>query len=465
MCSTAISATADEGFMKADARPRRNLFHFTRLPRPLVDRAGGIYLWDSAGRRYIDGSSGAVNVNIGHGNRTVIDAMKRQMDRVSFAYPIHFENEPANNLASELARRLPEGLERIYFVSGGSEAVEAAIKLARQWAVATGQEKRWKVIGRMPSYHGITIGALEPTGDDVLTKVFEPMSRPMPLIPAPFVHRDRDNLSLEERGLKYADMLEAKILEEGADSVLAFLMEPIGGAATAALVPPDSYFSRIREICDRHGILLIHDEVMTGVGRTGKFLGGDHWNCRPDIVVLSKGLSSGYAPLGAIAASERIVGPVIDMGGFLHGHTYGGNPVACAAGLAVLSEIDRLGLIEKAATMGEALKGELEGLSRRFPFVADVRGRGLLLGAEIYADPVAKKPLPREANANVRLIDLAFERGLIVYSRRVRGGPESDNFMVCPPLIVTREEIGEIMAILSDTLEALAAELGLPVNH
>jgi adenosylmethionine-8-amino-7-oxononanoate aminotransferase len=459
---------ADEDFMKADAesgaKPRPNLFHFTRLPRPVVDRAGGIYLWDKTGRRYIDGSSGAVNVNIGHGNRSVIDAMKRQMDRVSFAYTIHFENEPANDLAREIAVRLPSGFERVYFVSGGSEAVEAAIKLARQWAVATGQDKRWKVIGRMPSYHGITLGALEPTGDDVLTKTFAPMSRPMPLIPAPTVHRDRDNLSLEERGLRYADMLEAKILEEGADSVLAFIMEPIGGAATAALVPPDSYFPRIREICDRHGILLIHDEVMTGVGRTGKFLGGDHWNCRPDIVVLSKGLSSGYAPLGAIAAPERIVGPVIGMGGFLHGHTYGGNPVACAAGLAVLQEVDRLHLIDNAAAMGEVLKGELENLSRRFPFVGDVRGKGLLLGADIYADPEAKKPLPREAYANVRLIDLAFERGLIVYSRRVRGGPESDNFMVCPPLIVTRAEIGEIMAILFDTLEALASELKLPVN-
>jgi len=451
--------------MKADAKPHTHLFHFTRLPRPIVDRAGGIYLWDKSGKRYIDGSSGAVNVNIGHGNRAVIDAMKRQMDRVSFAYTIHFENEPANELARELVTRLPEGLERIYFVSGGSEAVEAAIKLARQWAVATSQERRWKVIGRMPSYHGITLGALEPTGDDVLTKVFTPMSQPMPLIPAPFVHRDHDNLSLAERGLRYADALEAKIIEEGADSVLAFIMEPIGGAATAALVPPDGYFARVREICDRHGILLIHDEVMTGVGRTGKFLGGDHWNCRPDIVVLSKGLSSGYAPLGAIAASEKIVGPVIAMGGFLHGHTYGGNPVACAAGLAVLAEIDRLGLIANTVTMGDALKSELEKLSERFPFVADVRGKGLLLGAEIYGDSKTKMPLRRGANANVRLIDLAFERGLIVYSRRVRGGPESDNFMVCPPLIVTKDEIDEIISVLSDALDALAGELDLPVNR
>jgi adenosylmethionine-8-amino-7-oxononanoate aminotransferase len=448
--------------MKSDAKP--NLFQSTRLPRPTVDRAGGIYLWDDRGRRYIDGSSGAVNVNIGHGNRNVIDAMKRQMDKVSFAYPIHFDNEPANGLASQLASRLPGDLDRVYFVSGGSEAVEAAIKLARQWAVATRQEKRWKVIGRMPSYHGITIGALEPTGDDVLTEVFAPMGRAMPLVPSPMVHRDRDNLSPEQRGLRYADMLDEKIREEGTDSVLAFIMEPIGGAATAALVPPDSYFARIREICNEHGILLIHDEVMTGIGRTGKFLGGDHWNCRPDIVVLSKGLSSGYAPLGAIAATERIVGPVIEMGGFLHGHTYGANPVSCAAGLAVLSEIDRLGLTENAAAMGEVLKGELEALSRRFPFVADVRGKGLLLGADIYADPVEKKPLAREANANLRLIDLAFERGLIIYSRRVRGGPESDNFMVCPPLVVTTGEIGEIVAVLSDALRALAGEFGLPVN-
>lgn len=442
-----------------------NLFQFTRVPRPMVDHAQGIYLWDKNGRRYIDGSSGAVNVNIGHGNRAVIDAVKRQMDRVSFAYTIHFENEPANELARDLARRLPTGLERIYFVSGGSEAVEACLKLARQWAVATGQDKRRKIIGRMPSYHGITLGTLAVTGDAMLTETFAPINREMPLIPAPFVHRDRDSLSMEERGLRYADMLEEKIREEGPENVLAFIVEPVGGAATGALVAPDSYHPRIREICDRHGILLIHDEVMSGVGRTGKFLGGDHWNCRPDIVALSKGLSSGYAPLGALAATERIVGPVLAMGGFQHGHTYGGNPVACAAGLAVLGEIGRLGLVENAAAMGDLLRGELEGLSARFPFVADVRGKGLLLGAELYADPEAREPLPPELNANLRLIDLAFERGLIIYSRRVRGGPVSDNFMVCPPLIVTKEQIAEIMAVLTDTLEAFAAELGLPVSR
>jgi adenosylmethionine-8-amino-7-oxononanoate aminotransferase len=204
--------------------------------------------------------------------------------------------------------------------------------------------------------------------------------------------------------------------------------------------------------------------VMSGAGRTGKFLAGEHWECKPDIVILSKGLSSGYQPLGAIAAPECIVGPIIAMGGFLHGHTYAGNPVSCAAGLAVLSETDRLGLIENATKMGEVLRQELQQLSRRFPFVADIRGKGLLLGADIYADPATKTPLPPEAFANTRLIDLAFERGLIIYSRRVKGGAFCDNFMVCPPLIVTREQIGEIVSILGDCLQLLAIEFNLPVD-
>ena len=443
--------------------PNKHLFYYMRLPRPMVDHAEGIYLWDKTGKRFIDGSSGAVNVNIGHGNRRVIDAVARQMEKVSFAYTIHFENGPALELAADLARRVP-GMERVYFVSGGSEAVEAALKLARQWAVATGQPKRWKIVGRMPSYHGITIGALGVTGDHVLTDAFADIGRAMPLIPAPLTHRDRDNLSEAERGLRYADLLEDRILEEGPESVLAFIMEPVGGAATAGLVAPDSYYRRIREICDRYGILLIHDEVMSGAGRTGEFLAGEHWGCRPDIVILSKGLSSGYQPLGAIMAQERTVAPILDMGGFLHGHTYAGNPVACAAGLAVLSETDRLGLVDRAAEMGEVLSGALKDLSKRFPFVADIRGKGLLLGADIYADPANKTPLPPEKFANTRLLDLAFERGLIIYSRRVKGGAFGDNFMVCPPLIVTREQVGEIISILGDCLGLLAAEFDLPLD-
>jgi len=445
-------------------RPTSHLFYQSRLSRPLVDRAEGIYLWDQNGRRMIDGSSGAMVVNIGHGNRNVLDAMKRQMDRVTFAYRLHFENEPAEDLARLAAERMPAGLDKVFFVSGGSEAVETCLKLARQWAVATNQSTRWKVVSRFPSYHGSTLGALAVTGYAALTAPFTPMMREMPKVPAPTAYLDRDNLTMEQRGLRYADLLEEKILSEGPETVLAFIMEPIGGASTGALVAPDSYYPRIREICDRYGVLLIHDEVMSGAGRTGKFLGGDHWGCKPDLIALSKGFASGYSPLGAMAAPSWLVQPVLDAGGFQHGFTYAGNPLSCAAGLAVLKEVDRLDLINNAAVVGGVLKGELEALATRFPFIGDVRGKGLLLAAEFVSDPETMTPLPKAMNAFQRVIDLAYDRGLIIYSRRTRGGVDGDHFLVCPPMILTREQVGEIVSILGDTLEALAAELKLPVN-
>lgn len=449
----------------AEARPPSRLFYLSNLRRPVVERAEGIYFWTKDGRRFIDGSSGPMVVNIGHSNKTVLDVMKRQMDKTTFAYRLHFENEPAEELARKLARKLPEGMDRIFFVSGGSEATESCIKLARQWAVATGQPKRWKVITRFPSFHGATLGSLSVTGDDALAEIFTPLMRVMPTVPAPAAWRDRDNLSMEQRGLRYANILEEKILAEGPESVLAFIMEPIGGAATAALVAPDGYYPRIREICDGYGILLIHDEVMSGAGRTGKFLGGDHWNSRPDIVALSKGLGSGYAPLGALAAPMRLVEPLLGSGGFQHSHTYAGNPLACAAGLAVLSEMDRLDLVANAAAMGDVLIGELKALQKRFPFIADVRGKGLLLGAEMVANPETLTPIDPAHQGTQRLLDLAYARGLIMYGRKVKGGIESDNFMVAPPMIITREQIGEIVAIIGDSLEALAAELDLPVER
>lgn len=445
-------------------RPASHLFYQSRMRRPLADRAEGIYIWDEHGRKVIDGSSGAMVVNIGHSNGNVLDAMKRQMDKATFAYRLHFENQPAEDLARRLAGHMPEGLDRVFFVSGGSEAVESCLKLARQWALATDQPERWKVISRFPSYHGSTLGALAVTGYDALKKPFLPMLRDMPHIKAPTAYLDRDNFSMEERGLRYADMLEEKILEEGAESVLAFIMEPIGGASTGALVAPDSYYPRIREICDKYGILLIHDEVMSGAGRTGRYLGGDHWNCRPDIVALSKGLGAGYCPLGAMIAHSKLVKPVLDRGGFAHGYTYAGNPLACAAGLAVLDEIERQDLLGNATRIGDLMKAELEGLAERYPFIGDVRGKGLLLAAEFVSDRETMAPLPKALDAHQRVVDIAYERGLIIYSRRTRGGVEGDHFLVCPPMITTQEQVGEIVTILDATLAQLAGELSLPVR-
>lgn len=440
-----------------------NLFYQSRLARPMLDRAEGIYLWDTSGKRYIDGSSGAMVSNIGHSNPNVIAAMKAQMDKSTFGYRLHFQNEPAEQLARMTAELMPDGLDRVFFVSGGSEAVESSIKLARQYALTQGQESRWKVISRFPSYHGGTLGAVALTGYDPLSKPFAPMLREMPKIAAPLCYLDRDNLSDEARGLKYAELLRDKIIAEGPESVLAFIMEPVGGASTGALVAPDSYYARIREICNEFGILLIYDEVMTGAGRTGRFVASEHWGVTPDIVALSKGFAAGYAPLGAMVAKGSIVEAVLDAGGFMHGFTYAGNPLACAAGVAVLGELQRQDMIGNAARMGELLKSRLSGLMERYPFIGDVRGKGLLLAFELVADREMMAPLPKGLNAYNRLVDLAYARGLIIYSRRTRGGLEGDHFLVCPPLIVTEAQVDEITGILIESLDAMAAEMNLPV--
>ncbi|MEQ9695537.1 aspartate aminotransferase family protein [Shimia sp. SDUM112013] len=440
------------------------LFYQSRNPRPFLDRGEGIYLFDESGKRYIDGSSGAMVSNIGHSNPRVLEKIKAQMDRATFGYRLHFRTHPSEDLAAKTVAMTPDGLDRVFFVSGGSEAVESAVKLARQYAVTQGQTDRYKVISRFPSYHGCTFGALDLTGYDPLREPFAPMLEGMPKIAAPATYLDRDNLSEDARGLKYAELLRDKILAEGPDNVLAFLMEPVGGASTGALVAPDSYYGRIRDICDEFGVLLIYDEVMTGAGRTGKFLAAEHWGITPDIVALSKGFGAGYAPLGAVVAGKRLVEPILDAGGFAHGFTYAGNPLACAAGLAVLEELEDQNLIANAAAMGEVLMDELRALMDRYPFIGDVRGKGLLTAFELVSDRDTMEPLNPSLNAYDRLVDLAYERGLIIYSRRTRGGTAGDHFLIAPPLIITEAQIAELMTILRDALDAFAAEVGLPLE-
>ncbi|QFT96792.1 Putrescine aminotransferase [Roseovarius sp. THAF8] len=440
------------------------LFYQSRNPRPFLDHGEGIYLIDEAGKRYIDGSSGAMVSNIGHSNPRVLAKMKAQMDKATFGYRLHFRTHPSEDLAAKTVAMTPDGLDRVFFVSGGSEAVESAVKLARQYALTQGQNDRYKVISRFPSYHGCTFGALDLTGYAPLRDPFAPMLSGMPKVAAPTTYLDRDNLTEEARGLKYADLLRDKILAEGPDTVLAFIMEPVGGASTGALVAPDSYYGRIREICDEFGVLLIYDEVMTGAGRTGKFLAAEHWGITPDIVSMSKGFGAGYAPLGAMVAGRRLVDPVLDAVGFAHGFTYAGNPLACAAGLAVLEEMEDHDLIGNAARMGDVLMAELRALMDRYPFIGDVRGKGLLTAFEFVSDRTTMAPLDPALNAHDRLVELAYARGLILYSRRTRGGTKGDHFLVAPPLIITVDQIAEMMAILRDALDAFAVEIGLPVE-
>lgn len=441
-----------------------NLFYQSGGKKPVLERSLGVHMWDQDGKRYFDGSSGAMVCNIGHSNPRVLAAMQRQMEKSTFGYRLHFETEASEALASKLASLMPEGLNKVFFVSGGSEAVESAMKLARQYAIATDNATRWKVISRSPSYHGCTLGALAVTGYKSLTSPFAPMMQEMPKIPAPRAYLDGLDPNNPATGAYYADMLEAQILREDPKTVLGFIVEPIGGASTGALVPPAGYMERIREICDQYGVLLIMDEVMTGAGRTGAFLGCEHWPARPDIVVMSKGLGAGYMPLGAVIADEKIVTPILDQGGFAHGFTYAGNPLACAAGFAVVEEIETQDLCANAALMGDKLIARLNGLMQKYEIIGDVRGKGLLTAFEFMADRSSKEPLPPQLNAHQKFVDMAYARGLIVYSRRTRDGVAGDHILVCPPLIVNNDHIDEIIAGLDATLTEFTQDIHIQMK-
>jgi adenosylmethionine-8-amino-7-oxononanoate aminotransferase len=430
-------------------------------PRPpQVARAEGVYLWDVHGRRYLDATSGAVVTNIGHGNARVLQAMKEQAQKVTFAYPRFFESEHNIQLADRVCELAGDGFDRAFFVSGGSEANEAAIKLARQYAVVTGKVKRTKVISRNPSYHGSTLGALAVTGDSSTHALYGPLVKSLPRVSAPLSYRVPDGHTVETFEMACAAELEETIVREGADTVLAFIMEPIGGLSTGAVVSSTRYFRSVREICDRHGVLLIFDEIMSGAGRTGAFLSAHHWDgARPDLVTLAKGLAAGYTPLGALLAPDTIVDAVAQSGGFVHGHTYFTNPLSCAVANAVLDEVVGQRLVERARTTGEYLKARLQALAERSPLVGDVRGKGLLTAIELVADKDGKTQLPVAFNAPARLTTHGLRHGIALYNRRANKGEFGDFQMISPPLTSTEAEIDELVELLEKSLADLHVEI------
>ena len=429
--------------------------------RPTVSHGEGIYLWDTKGRRYIDASSGPIASNLGHANPRVIAASDRQMRQVAYASRAFFENDANADLADIVTRLAGPGLERAFFVSGGSEATESAMKLARQYAVTQGQASRWKVLSRNPSYHGGTMGAIAISGDPVSEAAFGPMTRLMPKVPAPFTYRLPEGHTAESYAEHCAAALEETILREGPETVLAFFLEPVGGLATGALVAPDRYYARVREICSRHGVLLVFDEVMSGAGRTGQFLAAHHWpEARPDIVTLAKGIGAGYAPLGAVLASRDMVDAVAEAGGFMHGFTYASNPLSCAIGHAVVSETVDRGLIPNAAAMGDRLRQRLQEVQKGSRVMGDIRGKGLLMAIEIVGDRDSKAILPAHTQAIQRIVDLGMERGLLLYSRRTANGQFGEWLMVAPPLIVDAPQIDIIAGLIGETLAAFEKQLG-----
>lgn len=428
--------------------------------RPMVARGEGIYLWDTQGRRYIDASSGPIASNIGHANARVIEASDRQIRSVAYASRVFFESQANIDLADSVALLAGPGLERAFFASGGSEANESAMKMARQYAITQGQASRWKVLSRNPSYHGSTLGTIAISGDPVSEASFGLMTRLMPKVPAPFTYRLPEGHTPQTYADQCADALEQTIVREGPETVLAFILEPVGGLATGALVAPDSYYTRVRDICSRHGVLLIFDEVMSGAGRTGSFLAAQHWpDAHPDIVTLAKGLGAGYTPLGAVLASRAMVDALAQSGGFMHGFTYGSNPLSCAIGHAVVSETVERGLIPNAAAMGARLRQRLLELQKSSRVMGDIRGRGLLMAIEIVSDRETKAVFPAQTMAITRIVALGIQRGLLLYSRRTANGLYGEWLMVAPPLIVDAQQIDTIAGLIGETLQAFEAQL------
>ncbi len=443
-----------------NASTRQNpLFYQTSSQIPLVSRAEGIYIWDEGGKRYIDGSSGAIICNIGHGDPTILAAITKQAQSTFFTYRTQFENDPAVELAEQLVHHAAPHLSRVFYVSGGSEAVESAIKLCRTYHLSRGDNGRYLFISRFPSYHGSTLGALALTSYAPLEIHYRPMIKSSPKIPAPYCYRCHYGQSYPACSLACAHALETMIRQLGPENVAGFVAEPIGGASTGALPPPDDYFAVIREICDKYSIMLILDEVMTGFGRTGKLFAYQHWDLEADIVALSKGMASGYFPLGAVMCRGDIVDSVLAVGGFPHGHTYAGNPMACAVGRAVLKRIVDDHLADRASILGERLMAGLRRLAEKYPIIGEVRGKGLLTALEFVSDRQSRAPFADHLQVGNLVTARAFANGLIVYPRRSINGLSGDHVLVAPPLIIREAELDELLDRLDRSLDEAATEL------
>jgi adenosylmethionine-8-amino-7-oxononanoate aminotransferase len=421
---------------------------------PAIARGEGALLWDTDGKRYLDGAGGAVVVNVGHGRREIAEAMAAQAASAAYVHGTQFTSDVLEDYARRLAAHAPGDCTRLYLVSGGSEASETAVKLARAYQLAVGQKDRHKVVRRSVSYHGNTLGALALSGRPNLQAPYRPMLAATPEAAAPFCHHCPLGKTYPECAIACADDLEAVIEREGPATVAAFLAEPVLGASAGAAVPPDGYARRVREICDRHGVLLVADEVMTGFGRTGRFFASEWDRVAPDLVTCGKGMSGGYAPVGAVLASERVVEAIAEKGGFTHGFTFSHNPVTAAACRATLDILERESLVEQAAARGETLGRLLEPL-RAHPHVGDLRGRGLLWGVELAADTATRRPFPRSERKAEAVAAQAFRDGLVTYpSGGCADGTNGDVILLAPPFVVAEAQLAEMVAILDGALTA-----------
>ncbi len=423
-------------------------------PHPMIQRGEGIYLYDTEGNRYMDGSGGAIVANIGHGVESVAQAMAEQASQAAYIHATMFTSEAVEKYSAALAEIVPVPKARFYFLSSGSEVIEAAIKLARQIQYERGKTSRYLPISRWQSYHGLSLGALAVAGKTKMRSLFRPMFVDFPHIPPPYCYRCPYGLEHPQCDLHCATALADEIKKQGPETISAFVAEPISGATLGAVVPPPGYWPRIREICDKYEILLIADEVMTGMGRTGKWFAMEHWDVEPDILVMGKGTVGGYFPLGIVA----IRGDLVDLiaagtGDFVHGGTYSHHAVGAAAGLATLQHIQRNKLVQDMPQRGRSLERALRTHLGDLEYVGDIRGKGLMWGVELVANRDTKKAFDPNIHFAQQVTDEAFRRGLIIYpGSGCVDGIAGDLIMIGPPFSIGDDEIDEMILIFKNSI-------------
>jgi len=447
------------------SRSTSHILHRSLRQVPPVAAGGaGAWLVDSQGRRYLDASGGAAVSSLGHGHPDVIAAMHRQIDRCAYAHTGFFTTEVAEELADHLVAGAPDGIKGVYLVSGGSEAMETAMKLARQYFVEGGEPGRTLFIARRQSYHGNTLGALAVGGNEWRRQPFAPLLIDVERVSACYEYRGRaEQQTVEQYTAMLLDELEAAILQSGPERVLAFCAEPVVGATGGAIPPTPGYFRGVRALCDKYGILFIADEVMCGMGRTGTMYAIEQDGVAPDLITVAKGLGAGYQPIGAVLVNGAIVERLRGGSGvFLHGHTYIGHPVAAAAALAVQRVIERDDLLTQVRLRGATLRAMLDEEFEDHPHVGDIRGRGLFLALELVRERAAKTPFAPERKLHAALKAQALERGLLVYPMGgTVDGRQGDHVLLAPPFIVSQGELGEIVGRLRASLDAALKQVAL----
>ena len=433
---------------------------------PLAVRGDGVYVIDENGKRYIDASCGAAVSCLGHNDQDVIKAVQSQVEKIPFAHSTFFSTRPAEELASFLVNAAPDGIEAVYFVSGGSEGVEAALKMARQYFVEIGESKRINFIARRQSYHGNTLGALSVGGNVWRKQPYQEMLMKASYISPCYAYREKLAMETEEEyGIRVSNELEEKIISLGPNTIAAFIAETVGGATAGVIPPVPGYFKNIRRICDKYGVILILDEVMCGMGRTGTLFACEQDSVIPDIVVVAKGLGAGYQPIGAALVSEKIFNAFKEGSGiFLHGHTYMGHPTACAAALAVQKKIKNNNLLLNVNSRGKLLFSRLNEKFKNHPHIGDIRGRGLFIGIELVYERLKKVPFDTKYKLNTKIRSIAMENGLICYpGGGTIDGINGDHILIAPPFIIEENHISELIEKLNISIAQALKNCGISV--